>query len=85
MASKETLGTRIQSFRLAAGLTQEQLAARSELPVSSLRNWERDHRAPGVVALYRLAQALGLPMERFVEGTEAPDRAPPKAKRRKTT
>ena len=85
----ETLGARIQSLRQAAELTQEQLAARSGLPVTSLRNWEQDHRAPGVMALYRLAKALGLPMERFVEGVEeaeAPGPAEaPKGKRRKKT
>jgi hypothetical protein len=46
------------------------------LPVTSLRNWERDHRTPGVFALFKLAQALGLPMERFVEGIEGDDGGP---------
>jgi transcriptional regulator with XRE-family HTH domain len=78
-AMGETLGTRLQALRLAAELTQEVLAARSGLPVTSLRNWERDHRTPGVFALFKLAQALGLPMERFVEGVEGDDSAGPAA------
>jgi hypothetical protein len=62
----------------AAGgrVAQEGLAARSDLPVTSLRNWERDHRTPRVLALFKLAQALGLPMERFVEGVEGDDTGP---------
>jgi transcriptional regulator with XRE-family HTH domain len=63
MANSETLGERLQRLRLAAGLTQEQLAERSQFPVGSLRNWEYDHRLPGLVPVYRLAKALGVPME----------------------
>ncbi|MCI0465142.1 MAG: helix-turn-helix domain-containing protein [Gemmataceae bacterium] len=64
MAPKsETLGQRLQRLRLAAGLTQEQLAEKSGVPVWSLRNWEHDHRLPGLVPVYRLAKALGILME----------------------
>jgi transcriptional regulator with XRE-family HTH domain len=63
MGKTESLGQRLQRLRLAAGLTQEGLAARAGLPVGSMRNWEHDHRRPGVAAVYRLARALGVPME----------------------
>jgi transcriptional regulator with XRE-family HTH domain len=66
----ETMGQRLKDLRAQAGLTQEALAARSGLPVGTIRNWEQGQRIPGALALYRLAQALGLPMERFVEGVE---------------
>ena len=63
MAIRETLGQKLQRLRLAAGLTQEGLAKRSKLPVWSLRNWEHDHRLPGLVPVYKLAKALGVQME----------------------
>ena len=67
MSKNETLGQRLQRLRQEAGLTQEQLAAKSGLSVHNVRNWEHDHRMPGVVAVYRLAQALGVAMEVFGE------------------
>jgi transcriptional regulator with XRE-family HTH domain len=72
----ETLGGRLRDLRLRAGLTQEELAARSGVLVGTIRNWEQDQRSPAaLLALYRLARALGLPMERFVEGIEGGDSA----------
>lgn len=63
MAPGETLGQRLQRLRLAAGLTQEELASKAGVPVWSLRNWEHNHRLPGLVPTYRLARALAVPME----------------------
>jgi transcriptional regulator with XRE-family HTH domain len=51
-------------------MTQEDLAAQSGLSVNNIRNWEQGQRTPGVLAVYQLAKALGVPMERFVEGIE---------------
>jgi transcriptional regulator with XRE-family HTH domain len=63
MVNRETLGRRLQRLRLAAGLTQDQLAQKSQVPVWSLRNWEHDHRLPGLIPVYKLAKALGIAME----------------------
>jgi transcriptional regulator with XRE-family HTH domain len=63
MTEGETLGRRLQRLRRAAGLTQEELAKKAGLPVWSLRNWEHDHRLPGLVPVYKLAKALGVAME----------------------
>jgi transcriptional regulator with XRE-family HTH domain len=63
MPAKESLGQRLQRLRLAAGLTQEQLAEAAGVPVWSLRNWEHDHRLPGLVPVYKLAKVLGITME----------------------
>jgi transcriptional regulator with XRE-family HTH domain len=72
----ETIGRRLRDLRLRAGLTQEALAERSGVLIGTIRNWEQDQRSPAaLLALYRLAQAIGLPMERFVEGIE--EAAPP--------
>ena len=67
MNEEDTLGQRLQRLRRAAGLTQEQLAERAELPVWSLRNWEHDHRLPGLIAVYKLAKTLGVSMEELAE------------------
>jgi transcriptional regulator with XRE-family HTH domain len=77
------LGKRVGELRRSLGLTQEELAARSGLPIYSIRNWEQGQRTPGVVAVYQLAKALGLPMERFVEGLEGEAPRAKKARGRK--
>jgi transcriptional regulator with XRE-family HTH domain len=68
MRKSETLGQRLRHLRRAADVTQERLAAQTGLAVSSIRNWEQDHRTPNVFALLKIARALGLRMEDFVDG-----------------
>jgi transcriptional regulator with XRE-family HTH domain len=63
----ETLGRRLQRLRVAAGLTQSQVAEVAGVPVSSLRNWEIDRREPGLRAACRLARALGVTAEHLAE------------------
>ena len=79
---RETLGERVARLRWAAGLTQEQLAAAGE-SVSSLRNWEGDHRTPGLWAALQLARVLGVALEVLAECAEpGPKRAKGKRKKR---
>jgi transcriptional regulator with XRE-family HTH domain len=63
VAARESFGARLQRFRQAAGLTQEQLSEKAGLSVHNVRNWEHDHRQPRIEALLRLARALAVPME----------------------
>ncbi len=63
----ETLGQRLQRLRLAAGLTQAQVAAAAGVAVSSLQNWEIDRREPGFRPACRLASALGVTAEYLAE------------------
>ncbi len=83
----ETLGERLREFRQRAGLTQEDLADRSGVLIGTVRNWEQGARSPeALLILYRLAQALSLPMENFVKGlgvAEAPALKPPSGRQRK--
>ncbi len=84
MESTEGLGQRLQRIREAAGLTQVGLAEKTGLPVSNIRNWEQDHRTPNIFALFKIAKALGAPMEDFVAGlTEEPKNLEGKKKARK--
>src|SRR5437588_1950129 len=70
-------------LREGAGLSRSELARRAGVPVSTLRNWEGDRGMPGLPASARLAEALGVPVERFAEGVEDPqDEEPPPTARR---
>lgn len=63
---EETFGQRVARLRVAADLTQEKLAEKAELPVTSLRNYEHDHRRPRADAALRLARALGVTVEELL-------------------
>jgi transcriptional regulator with XRE-family HTH domain len=53
------MGARLQKLRLAAGLSQSQLARAAGVPVGSLRGWEQARRTMLLDAAARLAVALG--------------------------
>jgi transcriptional regulator with XRE-family HTH domain len=63
----ETLGQRLQRLRLAANLTQTEIAEAAGVAVSSLRNWEVDRREPGLRPACRLARVLGVTAEYLAE------------------
>ena len=68
--TKQTLGTRIRTIRLGAGLTQQELADEvgvSRMAISRLEN--RRASAEGeVFVLMKIAQALGVRLGDLVEG-----------------
>ena len=53
-------GTRLRSLRVAAGLTQTELAARSGVPHETISRLELARRAPQAETVARLAEALGV-------------------------
>jgi transcriptional regulator with XRE-family HTH domain len=59
----ESFADRLQRLRHAAGLSQNQLATAADLPVVSLRNWERARRLPGLDAAAKIARALGVSLD----------------------
>jgi transcriptional regulator with XRE-family HTH domain len=73
-------GEKLKSLRLAAGLTQAQLADRSGVPLGTIRDYEQGKRDPALSAAQKLARGLGASLSSF---EEPPDRAPPKGKRRR--
>ena len=74
-----SFGRHLRGLRKAAGLSRPELARRAAVPVGTLRNWEADRGFTGLLALLRLAKALGVPVERFAEGVEDPEGDEPEA------
>ena len=71
---KEALAGRLRELRQELGWTQEQLARRAGVPVSSLRNWESAHRSPDLWAALTLAGAMGVGLEELLEPPASQER-----------
>ena len=56
----EVFAANLRRARLEAGLTQEQLSARSGVDLASVGRVERATRDPGVRVIARLAKGLGV-------------------------
>jgi transcriptional regulator with XRE-family HTH domain len=63
---KETLGQRLQRLRMAACISQSQLARAASIPVGTLRNLEQDRRVPRLDTADALARALGVGLDALV-------------------
>ncbi len=55
--TKETLSTRLVRVRKHLRMTQEALAERTGIPLSTLKKYEGSHREPGAEALAQMANA----------------------------
>lgn len=67
------IGERIKNRRLQMGLTQEELADRSDLTKGFISQLERDQTSPSVDTLENIVNALGLSMaDFFLEVEEEP-------------
>ena len=60
MDMRRVVGDNLRLARIAAGLTQEELAERSGFSQQYLSGLERGKRNPTIVSIYELAQALGV-------------------------
>jgi transcriptional regulator with XRE-family HTH domain len=67
-----SFGDHIRALREAAGLSRANLARKAGVPASTLRNWEGGRGFPGLPACRRLAEAVGVPVERLAEGVDDP-------------
>ena len=63
-------GDKLKKLRESAGLTQEQLASSSGLPIGSIRNYEQGQREPLWSVVFKLADALRVSVEVFAEAIE---------------
>jgi transcriptional regulator with XRE-family HTH domain len=74
-----SFGQHLRRLREGAGLSRAELARQAGVPASTLRNWESGRGFPALPAALRLAEALGVPVERFAEGVEDPAEEEPAA------
>ena len=65
------LGARIRRARLAAGLTQKQLADQLNITDRAVSKWERGLSAPDIALLEPLADVLHLTLTALITGGEA--------------
>jgi transcriptional regulator with XRE-family HTH domain len=70
MDMRALVGTNIRNARIAAGMTQEELAERSGFSQQYISGLERGKRNPTIVSIYELAQALGVSHEVLVSATD---------------
>jgi transcriptional regulator with XRE-family HTH domain len=72
--NRSRAGARLRSLRLAAGLTQLELAARSGITHEAISRLELGNRAPRAETIRRLSTALGVePAELVGLPTASPD------------
>jgi transcriptional regulator with XRE-family HTH domain len=69
-----TVGGRIRAARLAADLTQEQLAEKAHVTQTQISDWERNRFVPELDNIRALAKALHKTVEDFLD---MPDEADP--------
>ena len=62
------LGKRIVAGRKARNISQEQLAAASDVDRSHIGFIEQGRRKPTVSTLYKITQALGISLEQIFKG-----------------
>jgi transcriptional regulator with XRE-family HTH domain len=66
----DVLGEVIRKARVAAGLTQEELAARARLSRNYISLLEHDQRSVTVVALMRIGRVVGVPASKMIAAVE---------------
>ena len=62
-----TTGERIKAARKAAGLTQKALGEKCQMPDSQIRQYELGMVSPKIEQLRRIAAALGVGLDAFLE------------------
>lgn len=65
MRTRKSVGQHIKALRLAAVLTQKQLAQRLDVEPVTVSRWERDEVPPSDLNRVRLAQFFGVSAETF--------------------
>lgn len=68
MLPKERFAANLRRLRQDAGLTQMQLANRSDLPHSVISRYERAQRDPQLAAIAAIARGLGVAAAALVDG-----------------
>lgn len=61
------IGENIKAARLAAGMTQKELAAKVGVPYQSIQRWEKCIFNPNIDNLLKLSTALGVTVPDLIE------------------
>ena len=64
------LGTELRKARIAAGMTQEELAFKADVSRNYVSLLELDQKSPTVQTLLRICQALGVKASRIIARIE---------------
>ena len=67
----KTIGRKIRDMRIKKDLTQQELADAMDLSISTISLYESDKRKPGLSALDRLGQVLGVDPSYFVSDLDS--------------
>jgi len=65
------LGNRLKKLREELGMSQAKLAAKTGIPVSTLRFWEYGLRTPLLDATLHVAEALGVSLDELAGRAES--------------
>jgi transcriptional regulator with XRE-family HTH domain len=68
---RQTVGLNVRRLRIAAGLTQAELAERMGVDRAYVSGLELGQRNPTIVTLWHTAQALGAKVRMFFEDVKA--------------
>jgi transcriptional regulator with XRE-family HTH domain len=83
MDVREIVGTNVRRYRLAAGLSQEELAARMGVEQFYISGLEAGRRNPTITTVWRAAEALGIGASQlFDDGRDEPKAVPVKRKQK---
>lgn len=67
----KTIGNKIKELRLKKGITQQELADAMDLSISTISLYESGQRKPGINALSRLGEVLGVDPSYFISDIES--------------
>jgi transcriptional regulator with XRE-family HTH domain len=62
---------KLREIRQEKGLSREELSERSGLGRGTVRDYEQGRRQPSLQLAFKLAEALGVPVDSFKNGEEA--------------
>jgi transcriptional regulator with XRE-family HTH domain len=74
---------KLKALRMAAGLSQPELAKRSGISVGTIRNMEQGLRQPSWETVQKLAAAMQIPFDSFADDRLKKAVDAPKAKKKK--
>lgn len=60
------IGENIKKYRKALNISQKDLAKKLNMPISTLANYENNHREPNIEVLNRIAKALRIPIRDII-------------------